>query len=1365
MLVIGCLVAVLCQLGVAPAADSIWVKPAQTGRILYLMDDTGDRIMDYSMVGYRGGLVPLPDYSTLGIPTINVTPVAGDNLSNIQNAINQAAGLSLQANGFRAVVQLAAGTYDISAGLAINSSGIILRGVGNGSDPATDTILAYTGTSQIDMIHVDNGSNGGRSTNTTHNIVDKVVPVGATSFSVDSTSGYSIGDKIVVHRPSTANWIHDIEMDTLTNPWTEGSKNQDYERTITYIDQTRKWIFFDAGIPNSLDQQYGGGTVSKYTFNRTTNVGIENLRGDGQAVLTTPDDENHANSFVVMQDTADSWARNITGQHLVYATMEAGTGSKNITLDGASSVDPISQITGGRRYPFNIEGQYVLMKNMTSDQGRHEFVNNSPSRGPNVFLDGTATNGHADSGPHQRWSTGTLWDNITTNTDINIQNRGNWGTGHGWAGANMVIWNSKASDFYVQNPETAQNWLIGSTGTVHSTSQNWPGSYPAYYDANNVGSQVTLNGETSLYRAQLNQRTSHQNETQLEYWVGDFDNYANDGASDNVAVDSQWLSQVKALAPSLNVVGFDNGSAGAVMVPFTFNFDVPGGVRVRYAKLTMAVKNIGALGAGDRLYIDSTSSSLALSQLGALPHFGNSDIVTLEFAPDATSDSLSFMQDGKLNLMLNQGHDFDWADLQFTVGGAELTWTGSSNSTWDVQTTQNWNDGAGSQKFFNGDYLTFGNGPTNRNVVINGTVFPGGMTVNSSAGNDYTIGGGVIGGAATIAKTGTGTLTLTGANTYTGQTLVAGGTLKVGNLAALGTATAASDGTYVSGGGTLDVNGFALGTRQERVFIAGAGVNGGGALINAGADQINATRFVTLTADAAVGGTGRLDVRGSSSTKNPPDGLLDLAGHTLTKTGANKFAIVSTHVTDGNIVVSQGTLSIETSSIVQGSGTITFNPGTTLQFYDNTTTGNVTRNMVFNGMTVDNQNRTSEIIDSNITFGGNNTFSVGNATANTLKLSGILSETGGPRTLTKTGAGTLALAGANTFTGNTKITGGILRLDHWLALQSSTLDYGNYGGTLSFGSLTSATLGGLQGSQNLPLSNASAGSVALGVGGNGGDAVYAGVLSGGGSLVKIGAGTLTLSGVNSYLGVTQINQGTLQLGGANRLSAGSSVVLTGGRLATAGYNEALGTLGLSAGSVLDLGAGQSIVHFAASSASNWTGLLSIANWDGDWRNGSGTDQVVFGSSNAGLSASQLSQIQFAGFPVGGKLLSTGELLPASPPIPTAGDIDQDAHVTLADVGPMMQALVDLGNYQAANQLSDPNLKTIADLNLDGAIDNLDLQALITRLANGTPGGGGNLSGTAVPEPPAIACAALALLAFSASVRREIRAFQGPRPIA
>src|SRR6185295_13149605 len=101
----------------------------------------------------------------------------------------------------------------------------------------------------------------------------------------------------------------------------------------------------------------------------------------------------------------------------------------------------------------------------------------------------------------QRWSTGTLFDNITTSTTLDSENRLTSGSGHGWAGANMVMWNSKASQFYVQNPPTAQNWLIGSQGTIQSTSHAGIGPFPAYADDSGASfsSKVTLNGETSLY--------------------------------------------------------------------------------------------------------------------------------------------------------------------------------------------------------------------------------------------------------------------------------------------------------------------------------------------------------------------------------------------------------------------------------------------------------------------------------------------------------------------------------------------------------------------------------------------------------------------------------------------------------------------------------------------------------------------------------------------------------------------------------------------------------------------------------------------------------------------------------------------------
>jgi autotransporter-associated beta strand protein len=1329
------------------AADSTWVKVGASGKLVYQLDDRGDRIMDFSTVGYYGGTVALPTFSSIVTPDriVTVTPVAGDNLSNINTAIAKAAAMSVNSNGYRAVVQLAPGTYNISNSININTSGIIFRGSGQGGNPAVDSILAYTGTSQIDMVHID--SSNSRATSSTHNVVDKTVPVGSTSFTVDSTTGWNVGDTMLITRPSPQNWINDIGMNTLDMPWTAGSKDQSYERKITYIDQATKRVFFDAPMANSLESQYGGATVSKMTFNRTTNVGVENLRGNGQAVLTTPDDEAHANSFVVMQDTENSYARNVTGQHLVYATVEAGTNARNITLDGGTSIEPISQITGGRRYPFNIEGAYTLMKNMSSDEGRHEFINNSPSRGPNVFLDGVATHGHADSGTHQRWSAGTLWDNIATNTDLNVQNRYNSGTGHGWSGANMVIWNSKASDFYVQNPPTAQNWIIGSTGTVRSNSQYGPGVSAGYYDANNVGSKVTLNGETSLYRAQLAQRTANK-ATRLEYWVGDFDSYVNDGATDNVPVDATWKTAMQTAQPAVPVAGFDTPLAsGNINVPFTFTFPTIGNGRIKSATLSLAVHSANGAATTDRIYLESMANSIGFNQLGTVPHFGNSDVVTMEFLPSSANAPLTFLEDGKLNLMVGSNHVVDWADLQFDVATKNLNWAPGATGNWDANTTANWNDGTIQDKYFEGDTVTFGNGPTNRTVNIVSQVAPGAVVINNAAGNDYSIGGAAIGGTATLTKTGTGMATLTSANTFTGATYVTGGTLKVSNAAALGSAVDEYDGTFVSNGGTLDINGQALGTQQERISISGSGVAGNGALVNSGADQTNATRFISLENNATIGGTGRIDVRGSSSTSNPPTGLLNLSGYTLTKTGTNKFALVATRVTDGNIVVNQGTLSLETTTLVQGTGTITLNAGTTLSFYDNAA-GSVTRNVVLNGATVDNQSRATEIVDSNISFGGNNTFLVGGAATNVLTLNGVLSETGGARSLTKTSTGILALANANTFSGDTKVGGGVLRLDNALALQNSTLDYNSYGGTLSFGSLTAASLGGLKGNQSLSLITPSA-AVALTVGGNNAPTLYTGTLSGGGSLTKIGNGTLALGGTQTYSGDTRVNAGIVQINGSERLSNTSRLVLAGGRFSTDGFNETLNQLSLLSNSTLDFGFGASTLRFNSSAALAWSGGLLVLNWDGTWgpSGGNGADRFFVGTDLSGLTSAQLNQVNFAGYSPGAMLLATGEIVPIAP---ARGDFNLDRTVDAADIQAMLVALTDLSGYQSSKGLLTSELLAVGDFNGDGSVTNADIQNMLSYVASGA----GSLA--AVPEPATVWLAVVGAAGCLLASRRESR---------
>ena len=69
--------------------------------------------------------------------------------------------------------------------------------------------------------------------------------------------------------------------------------------------------------------------------------------------------------------------------------------------------------------------------NCQSTEGRHDYVTGARVCGPNVFYNCTAFQTYADIGPHHRWAVGTLYDNIITDGEINVQDRGQMGSGHG----------------------------------------------------------------------------------------------------------------------------------------------------------------------------------------------------------------------------------------------------------------------------------------------------------------------------------------------------------------------------------------------------------------------------------------------------------------------------------------------------------------------------------------------------------------------------------------------------------------------------------------------------------------------------------------------------------------------------------------------------------------------------------------------------------------------------------------------------------------------------------------------------------------------------------------------------------------------
>ena len=137
----GCLLYISAQTSTLISIDA-------NGKLTYTADEKGNVIPDFSGVGYQNSEKPIPFVPV--VKTVNA--VAGDNVANVQNAINEVAAMPL-VNGIRGAILFKAGTYAMNKAINVNASGIVLRGEG------LATNFRATGTVQYDLINI-NGNSG-----------------------------------------------------------------------------------------------------------------------------------------------------------------------------------------------------------------------------------------------------------------------------------------------------------------------------------------------------------------------------------------------------------------------------------------------------------------------------------------------------------------------------------------------------------------------------------------------------------------------------------------------------------------------------------------------------------------------------------------------------------------------------------------------------------------------------------------------------------------------------------------------------------------------------------------------------------------------------------------------------------------------------------------------------------------------------------------------------------------------------------------------------------------------------------------------------------------------------------------------------
>ncbi len=458
-------------------------------------------VPDFSRAGYQGGGVEIPFVPA----AVTLSPSGGDDTTAIQNAINTVSAMSL-VDGFRGAVLLTAGEYTVSSTLNINASGVIIRG--EGQQDVGGTRVTYTATTQSDLFHFHGSSNPSYVGSSARPITDAYVPVGSKTLNISDAAPYAPGDLIRITNLVNQQWIDDIGMTEagglaggLDDPaWEPADFQLQHYRYIVAVNGNE--LTLDAPIVQAIETQYGGGEVRKYTYTEAIeNVGIENIRLE--SAYTADDDEDHGWVAIEMRRVKNGWARQITSRYFGMGLILVDDFSQFITVEDSACLDPKSITTGGRKYSFNVDDStYNLVQRTLSKGARHDYASGSLTPGPNVFVDSLAVQSNADIGPHFRYATGELYDNIKTDTEINVQNRLNAGTSHGWSGAQIMFWNVEANSIISDAPTGAMNWSIGAVGTK-SDSPSFMSPWEPFGIWQSHNAHVA---PRSLYYAQLEDR-------------------------------------------------------------------------------------------------------------------------------------------------------------------------------------------------------------------------------------------------------------------------------------------------------------------------------------------------------------------------------------------------------------------------------------------------------------------------------------------------------------------------------------------------------------------------------------------------------------------------------------------------------------------------------------------------------------------------------------------------------------------------------------------------------------------------------------------------------------------------------------------
>lgn len=416
--------------------------------------------IDFSHAGYGGGGVPLPEVPAV----VRVRPTGGDDTALLQAALDRVAALPADMAGVRGAVQLAPGTFRVAGQLRLRGSGVVLRG----SRQGRGTTVVAAGRDRRTLLLV-----GGKippAAGATVAVAEETVPAGSRILALERIA-VRAGDRVVVTRPSTPEWIAALGMDTLRGNfanmrlhWTPGSRDLVWDRVVVAVDSAARRVTLDAPITTALERRYGGGTVARVSGDEPLRrVGVEDLTLVSEYDASRPHDEEHSWIAIQLDHVEDAWVRDVTARHFAGSAVRVGPRARRVTVEDVRSEQPISEPGGYRRQSFLVEGQQVLVRRCTAEGGMNDFAVGLLAAGPNVFLDCWARRALGPSGSFESWSSGTLYERVRVEgAGLRLTYDMERAQGGGWTAANSVVWNSTADGIVARGPEGAPNLVRSS---------------------------------------------------------------------------------------------------------------------------------------------------------------------------------------------------------------------------------------------------------------------------------------------------------------------------------------------------------------------------------------------------------------------------------------------------------------------------------------------------------------------------------------------------------------------------------------------------------------------------------------------------------------------------------------------------------------------------------------------------------------------------------------------------------------------------------------------------------------------------------------------------------------------------------------